>query len=85
MTKLRVLHQGQVRTTRKDVVQITALQAHQLVRLLGVLQDFLECSIECMLIPGTNEASVEDQPVVRSLRRDWKSAETFIRLLETKS
>lgn len=55
-----------------------------LVRLLGILQDHVESSIESSLVAGTNEPDPADTAGVAEVargRRVWKQAEVMINKL----
>jgi hypothetical protein len=60
---------------------LTTRDRRTVIRLLGLLQDHLECAIESVIVPGTNEPNPYDLEEVAGIaqdRRDWKTAETLI-------
>ena len=63
-------------------MKLTASERKQLMRLLALLPEHLESSIETALIAGTNEVAPEDEPGVREDRGNWKLAEKWIKWLE---
>jgi hypothetical protein len=63
-------------------MRLTQSERKQLIRLLGLLQDHLESSIETALIAGTSEPAPEDEPGVREDRENWKLAERWVKWLK---
>jgi len=56
----------------------------RLVRLLGILRDYVESSIESSIVAGTNEPDPGDVAGVAEVERDrhvWKEAEAMIKKL----
>jgi hypothetical protein len=56
-------------------------EARRTVKLLGVLQDNLESSIESSVHPDTNEPDPEDAGHVAADRKLWRQAENLIKRL----
>jgi hypothetical protein len=62
-------------------MQLTKREARRIVKLLGVLQETLESTIECMIVPETGEPDpndAEDCAEVARLRKELRQAERLI-------
>ena len=64
------------------LLAVAPRDARQLIRLLGLLQTFLESAIEACVIPGTEKPGDDiDRLHIAADRRDWKQAEDLIKRL----
>lgn len=64
------------------ILALSRSERRQLVRLLGLLQENLECAIETSCIPGTADVMPEDLPDVAEDRKNWRAAENWIARLQ---
>lgn len=66
----------------KSPLTLTGRDRRALIALIGKLQTHLESAIESSLLPGTTEAQRGYKRQVALDRKDWRTAEEWVKRLE---